>query len=310
MRTTTTDTGRRQEQRKASYRRLVGALGLVSMSLVACNDAALSLEGAARKSSGRGGPASGSGGAGGAGATDPSATGGPSTPDASGGASGSAGAGGASACLEFEFDHDVDCADIAAAKDQSGADCRSRGLVMTAFGPAQDCHAGDIRRLKYTCCPESEVPPPPPTEQPPRDPKSCTSHSMGGSTSCHSRATWTSYAVDDCSARGYDVVDLSFVATCDTDSYRVAGYACCTKDGSEIPVPPVPVNPFDTALVTGPSRYAKYKCCTSAASCEVVELGDDSTCKDTAMWNAEASAACTAVGGMLYGVPQFVSCSL
>jgi hypothetical protein len=213
-------------------------------------------------------------------------------------------------CVDVDFDHDVACEDMAAAKDQAGADCQSRGLKLTAFGPAQNCHAGELRRLKYTCCPPTGAPPPPPPPDPViREPGSCVSRSQGGATICESVAAWQSVAAQDCAASGYEVGSVSLHVSCGDDAYRITSYACCTTDGSVIPTTPAPPDPFVGAPVPGPARYAQYKCCISTSSCTVAQLGGESVCKDAASWQADAATACTPTGGTVYGLGLYVSCS-
>ena len=210
------------------------------------------------------------------------------------------------ACFSVAFDHDVLCDDIVTAKDQAYADCQAHGLDLVDFGPAADCHAGDKRRLSYTCCPHTD--PPPPT----RDPNSCVSRVKGDGQTCQSDLALSGLAQADCEASDYDVAQAEPFAGCGGDGHLFLSYLCCTRDGSIIPPPqpdPVPTSPFDGPLVTGPSRYAEYKCCTAPTSCTVEKLGSDTDCKTADAWTAQATAACSATGGTLYGVPQYVSCA-
>jgi hypothetical protein len=212
--------------------------------------------------------------------------------------------------VDVAFDHDVACEDLVAAKDQAWIDCQSRALALTAFGPAQDCHAGDVRRLTYTCCPATDAPPPTPvTEPPPREPGSCVFRTQGDSASCPSLDDWQSIAAEDCATSGYEVGPTSFNLSCGDRSYRTMTYACCTKDGSAIPTAPEPADPFTGVPISGPAHYAQYKCCTSTISCTVVQLGGESVCKDAASWQADAAAACTPTGGTVYGLGLYGSCS-
>lgn len=229
--------------------------------------------------------------------------------DGSAAGGGGGGTGGTPACVSHTFDHDVLCDDLSAAKDQAYSDCTSHGLQLTDFGPATDCHAGDSRRLTYTCCPKSDVPPPPPPPPPPRDPKSCLGRSQGGSTSCKSVATWKTYAGEDCAAAGYELANMAFSADCAPDSYRFVIYDCCTLDGSPLPQPPPePADPFSGSPVSGPARYAQYKCCQSQTACDVVQLGGEAVCKSADAWQSEATATCSSKGGTLYGLGLYQSC--
>jgi len=210
------------------------------------------------------------------------------------------------ACFSVTFDHDVLCENLGSAKDQAYSDCQAHGLELVEFGPAADCHAGDARRLSYTCCPHTD--PPPPT----RDPATCVSRTKGDGQTCQSDLALFALAAADCESSNDDVVEAQQFGECGGTGHLFIAYQCCTRDGSIIPPPqpdPGPVSPFDGPIVSGPSRYAEYKCCTSPTSCTVEKLGSDTDCKTADAWNAQATAACSAAGGTLYGVPLYVSCT-
>jgi len=339
MRTTNSTT----TTRRYGYRWLIGALSLVSVTLSACNHGWI-WDGPDKGGPGTGGVVGGDGTGGiyggpgadaGYGVDGSTATGGtlgcgdagigvdgdPGTPVATGGTFGDAGVGTdggtatglgtggtiGTACFSVTLDHDVLCDDIIPAKDQAYADCQAHGLDLIQFGPAADCHAGDLRRLSYTCCPHTD--PSPPT----RDPATCVSRLKGDGKVCQSDLALQALAAADCEAGNYDVVNAEPFAGCGGDGHGFISYACCTRDGSIISPPPppdpAPTTPFDGPIVPGPSRYAEYKCCTSPTACTVEKLGSETTCNSAEAWNAEATAACGAAGGTLYGVPLFVACS-
>lgn len=63
------------------------------------------------------------------------------------------------------------------------------------------------------------------------------------------------------------------------------------------------------APVSGPSRYAEYKCCTSLTGpCYVGYQGSDTTCRDEATWTTYANAACADQGRVMVGLGMYVGC--
>jgi hypothetical protein len=175
------------------YGSLVGALGLAAVALAGCGEYHRLLIEAAKHGSGNHDPKPGE----------------PPPPKSDGAAP---------ACVDRAFDHDVTCADAAEAKNQAGMDCQDRGLELTAFGPAS-CAAGDLIRLKYTCCPEDQAPPP-----------------QTGSTTPLETARYAQYrCCPDSTLMGCLVQQLGGASVCeDTATFTAEASAACTKTGGTL----------------------------------------------------------------------------
>jgi hypothetical protein len=148
------------------------------------------------------------------------------TPDL-GGTGGTPGVG----CFSVTFDHDVLCEDIVAAKDQATADCQQNSQELNTFGPAEDCHVGEARRLSYTCCPN-------PDSTSTSDPASCQARVSGDGRTCQSDLALDGLALTDCQALNAVVQDQEPYGSCGGDGHVYLSYECCTTDGSALRLPP------------------------------------------------------------------------
>jgi len=212
---------------------------------------------------------------------------------------------GAPTCVNGAFDHDVACEDLTNAKDQAWADCTKRGLELTSFGPAS-CLAGElIHGLKYSCCPRTETPPPPPASD--AGAPVCVTEALDRDVACEDLAAVKDKAGADCQRRGLELTAFGPASCLAGEFIHGLKYSCCPKTGTP---PPPPASPFDGPIVSGPARYAQYKCCTSTKDCTVVQVGGPSVCKDAAFWAADAAAACKKKGGKVYGLGLYEACSL